>query len=556
MRFYSLLFTIPLLLAGLLGACQAPLAVEQQRATAVSGGCWPYGYDQPLPNRTPYVRYGTATPSPTPLPTAVPYPACTPAPLTPTVTPKPTATLTPRPPRTPVPASVVGGPIEIGSQSGYVGASTLALHPMRHTVAVAWFANGSTFDDSRDGQVWVKVERADHTWSPLQTVNTGYLGKAGYGGLAMAVGYDGAVYLVYGVGGGDDHRVLMAESHDDGMTWSMPAALDSIDADAAPPEATATATATPQHSPTVDPAATPTLEPDDDATSVSGDAQNGAVVALAADPNGGLHLLYRLRSIAGTQIGYAYRAPNESFWRVSSPGGGTQHHGALGLLAQPDGRVKRFVALQTDNAITLSSSLDGVAWDRVSLPVGQYLASEEIFTMTMVVAPRGPGLVAVTWGQYARGGVFAAVSLDGGVTWSEEERIAQHNANGAAFESQGGGSKRSGFDPWVVYDATTDQLAVSWVEMDRSPRPRTFTTMYAVRALADVTVPLWRYGVSPATIDNERPPTLGPVGYRSRLYGAPDGQAHALLGVDPTNAQQAVYVQPLVLPGLLKDAES
>jgi hypothetical protein len=176
--------------------------------------------------------------------------------------------------------------------------------------------------------------------------------------------------------------------------------------------------------------------------------------------------------------------------------------------------------------------------------------------MTRVVAPRGPGLVALTWGQYARGGVFAAVSLDGGVTWGQEERIAQHNMNGRAFENQGEGSPRAGFDPWVVYDAVTDQLAVSWIEMDGGRKPRTFTTMYAIRALADVTVPLWRYGVSPETVDTERPATLGPITFRSRLYGTPDGRAHVLLGVDPQNSQQRVYVQPLVLPGLLKDAES
>ena len=562
MRRPWIIFIIPLLLAGLLAACQAPLTVDQQRATAVSGGCWPYGYDQPAPTRTPYVRYGTATPSPTPPPTGVAYPTCTPAPLTPTVTPKPTVTLTPRPPRTPVPASVVGGPAEVGNQAGSAWFRTLAIHPVRHTVAVAWIANGSTFDDSKDGQVWVRVQRADGTWNPLQTVNTGFIGKAPYAGLATTIGYDGTVYVVYGMGRSDDRQVQFVESHDDGLTWSLPAALDGVDADAAPPEefpgGAPTATPTPGPSPTADPAATATPEPaDDSVTNVSGESQSGAVIALAADPNGGLHLLYRLGGVAGKQIGYAYRAQNETFWRMTTPAGGGMHYrGALGLLPQDDGRVKRFVAIQTDNAITLYTSLDGLAWNRSALPVAQYLSPETIFTMTMVVAPRGPGLVALTWGQYARGGVFAAVSLDGGVTWGQEERIAQHNMNGRAFENQGEGSPRAGFDPWVVYDAVTDQIAVSWTEMDGGRKPRTFTTMYAIRALADVTVPLWRYGVSPETVDTERPPTLGPITFRSRLYGTPDGRAHVLLGVDPQNSQQRVYVQPLVLPGLLKDAES
>jgi hypothetical protein len=456
---------------------------------------------------------------------------------------------------------VVGGPIEIGNQAGSAWFRTLAIHPVRHTVAIAWIANGSTFDDSKDGQVWVKVQRADRTWNPLQTVNTGFIGKAGYAGLAMTIGYDGTVYVVYGVGLSDNRQVQIVESHDDGLTWSLPAPLDGVDADAAPPEefpgGAPTATATPGPTPTADPATTATPDPADEASNVSGESQSGAVIALTADPNGGLHLLYRLRSIAGRQIGYAYRAPGEIFWRVTTPAGGNmQYRGALGLLPQSDGRIKRFIAIQTENAITLYTSLDGLAWDRSALPIGQYLSPEVIFTMTMVVAPRGPGLVAVTWGQYSRGGVFAAMSLDGGVTWGQEERIAQHNADGRAFENQGEGNTRSGYDPWVVYDAGTDQLAVSWTEMDRGRKPRTFTTMYAIRALADVSVPLWRYGVSPETVDTERPPTLGPIGFRSQLYGTPDGRAHILLGIDPTNAQQRVYVQPLVLPGLLKDAES
>jgi hypothetical protein len=541
------------------------LTVAQQRATAVSGGCWPYGFDQPAPTRTPYVRYGTATPSPTPPPAGVVYPTCTPAPLTPTVTPKPTVTLTPRPPRTPVPASVVGGPVEVGNQAGGAWFRTLAIHPVRHTIAVAWIANGSTFDDSQDGQVWVKVQRADQTWNPLQTVNVGFIGKASYAGLAMTIGYDGAVYVVYGEGRADNRQVQLVESHDDGLTWSLPTALDGVEAAAAPPEDfpdAPTAIPTLGPTPTVDPAAAarPTATPesvDGTAANGSGESQSGAVIALAADPSGGLHLLYRLGGIGGKQIGYAYRAPGETFWRLSTPFDGTmQYRATLGLLLQSDGRAKRFVAIQTENAITLYTSRDGVAWDSSTLPVAQYLATETIFTMTMAVAPRGAGLVAVTWGQYARGGVFAAVSLDGGVTWGQEERIAQHNADGRAFENQGEGNPRSGFDPWVVYDAITDQLAVSWVEMDRDPKPRTFTTMYAIRALTDVTVPLWRYGISPETADTERPPTLGPIGFRSQLYGTMDGAAHVLLGVDPANAQQRVYVQPLELPGLLKDAES
>ena len=547
--------------ATLLGACAPPLTPAQQQATAEVAGCWPYGYEQPEAPRTPIARSGTATPSPTPPPTQVVYPTCTPAPLTPTVTPRPTRTPTPRPPRTPIPPSVVGGPVEIGNQAGSAYPRTLAIHPTHHTAAVAWIANGSTFNDSTDGQVWVRVQRADGAWNPLQTVNSGYIGKGGYAGLALAIGYDGTVYMVYGTGRSDNRQIQFVESHDDGLTWSLPTVVTGVDADAAPPEAfpggapTETSTASPTPAP-LTPTATPDTA-DDSAAMESGEAQSGAVIDLGADANGGLHMLYRVRSVAGKRIGYAYRPPQEIVWRTSEPfRGDMQYRGALGLLSQGDGRVKRFVAIQTDNAITLYTSLDALAWERAALPVGRYLRQEIIFTMTMIVAPRGAGLVAVTWGQYARGGVYAAVSCDGGVTWSQEERIAQHNENGAAFDNQGDGNTRSGFDPWVVYDATTDQLAVSWTEMNRATNPRTLITMYAARPLTDATIPVWKYGVSPETVDQGRPPTLGPQGWRSRLYGSPDGSTHFLLGVDTQNSQQRVYVQSIALPGLITESES
>ena len=456
----------------------------------------------------------------------------------------------------------------MGHQSGYVGRATMAVHPTNHTAAVAWFTNGSTFDDSTDGQVWVKVQHANESWSDAQTANTETLGKASYAGLALTIGYDGVVYVVYGVGRGDDHRVFLVESHDQGSTWSQPENIAGIDASAAPldmqpsAEVEATATLAPGMGP-ADPAWTPTPDVDGgggasaDSAAPNGDPQTGAVIAVEADSRGGLHLLFRVRSIAGKTIAYAYRAPGQRVWQLSQPFRGQLHYrSVIGLLTQPDGRVRRFIAIQTAGEISVYDSLDGRAWLRHALPVGQYLNGENIFTMTMAVAPRGPGLIAVTWGQYARGGVFAAVSLDGGATWSQEERIAQHNQDGRAFENQGDGNTRSGFEPWVVYDAISDHLAVSWTEMDGARKVRTKTTMYAVRDLTDVTVPLWRYGISPATVDQGRPPTLGPIGWYARLFGSADGKGHWLLGINILNRQSGVFVQSITLPALAQDSIS
>lgn len=551
--------SILLLMSGLLLACQAPLTVEEQHATAVAGGCWPYGYEPPQPTRTPRVRYGTATPSPTPQPTGEVYPTCTPAPLTPTLTPRPTNTPTPRPPRTPAPVSVVQGPIEIGNQAGNAWLRTLAIHPTRRTAAVAWIANGSTFDDSQDGQVWARVQRADGEWSPLQTVNVGLIGKAPYAGLGLTIAHDGTISLIYGLGGKDGSDALqIVESRDDGATWSLPQGLPGVDAAAAPPEAQPSdpdATATPilANTPTPNPGDLPV----DNDTSAAGEAQSGAVLALQADDQGGLHMLYRVRGASGKRIGYAYRAAGEMVWRVFEQfNGSVQYRGALGVLPQQNGRVGRFVAIQTEGAIAVYRSNDGLHWSRTPLPTGQYLSPETIFTMTMVVAPRGNGLVAVTWAQYSRGGVYAAVSLDGGQTWSQEERIAQHARDGQAHIDTSEGTSRSGYDPWVVYDSRSDQLLVSWTEMDRSKNPRTKTTVYAIRPLAEVTVPLWKYGISPDNINQGRPPTLGSRSWLSQIYGLPDGSAHFLLALDPNNAQQRVYVQEISVPGLIADGPS
>ena len=70
----------------------------------------------------------------------------------------------------------------------------------------------------------------------------------------------------------------------------------------------------------------------------------------------------------------------------------------------------------------------------------------------------------------------------------------------------------------------------------------------------DVTVPLWRYGISPATVDQGRPPTLGPLGWYSRLFGSADGKGHWLLGINILNRQSGVFVQSIALPALAQDS--
>ena len=86
----------------ILAGCMPPLTGDQARATAVAGGCWPYGYHQPV---TPAPRElpRAGTPTPHPYATVVAYPGCTPLPQTPTATVRPTLVPTPAPRPTPPP---------------------------------------------------------------------------------------------------------------------------------------------------------------------------------------------------------------------------------------------------------------------------------------------------------------------------------------------------------------------------------------------------------------------------------------------------------------------
>lgn len=524
---------VPLLLVLLCG-CQAPLTEGAARATAIVGGCWPYGVQQPLPTPTvagvvtPTVLAGT--PTATSVPTAAIYPTCTPVPGTPTLTPLPPPTRTPIPARTPQVPAAIGGPQEIGDPAGFVTAwgrmiwnPVLAAHPRAPIAAIAWISYGSTTAEI-DGQVWVRVQQPSGSWSPAQTVNLDPVATF-YGGAGIAFTPDGSLHVIYGGGGngedGDD-QIFLVTSTDLGSTWSQPEAVP----------------------------------------------WRGSVRSLTSDSAGGLHLLLVMPERDGGDAAYAYRAPGAATWQVQEYlGGMRQVSGWLSLLERPDGTIRRFVLLNSRDDhefahMTVLWSDDGQRWERQALETDRYLSGEQMVATSLLVAPRGAGLIAAAWSQppgpgHARGGAYAVISTDGGATWSREEVIAQHEADGRLFDDDGRGLP-GGFEPALVYDAATDLLVVSWVEEDIARRGEQYgahmRTLLAARALDAAGT--WRYAITPDRDPEQTPPVLASWGWRGALWGRSDGRAHWLLMVTEANDQHRIVVRPLRLTALVDLGES
>lgn len=522
-------------LVWLLTGCSTPTTQAEARATATVSGCWPYGVRQPRP--TPTIA-GVPTPTTPPvgtltattIPTMVTYPTCTPIPGTPTLTPVPTGVPTPIPARTPQVPAAIGGPQEIGDQPGLVSpwgrftrSPMMAFHPVLRTAVVAYIAYGGTADPY-NGDVWVRVQQPSGVWGELQSVNTQPV-TSFYGGLGLTITPDGVIHVAYGGGNKErDDQVYLVESRDNGVTWSLPQPMSGM---------------------------------------------RGRVLSLLSDGQGALHLLAVQPASEGEAAGYAMLPPGARTWQVTKAILGTrQVTGELQLLPRADGGVRRFALLNSRDTrdmaqITLLWSDDGMRWQRQLMELDRYYPQEEPVPISLLVAPRGSGLIAVAWGQtpgpgHARSGAFAQVSTDGGVTWSREEIIAMHTADGEI--SFDGGITRGGFEPALVYDASTDMLIASWIEddfqkrSDPSLRGANIRTLVAGRSLtADGS---WRFAVTPSTVDAEQPPVLADWGNRGALWGTPDGRTQWLIAVDERNSQQRVYARPIRLSAIFDAGDS
>jgi hypothetical protein len=156
--------------------------------------------------------------------------------------------------------------------------------------------------------------------------------------------------------------------------------------------------------------------------------------------------------------------------------------------------------------------------------------------------------------------VFAAVSLDAGATWSDEEIVAQHREDGSFADGAGG--TVGGFEPSLAYSRELDQLVVSWVEDDlkqagrsASSSNRIVRTRLAARQLAPDSG-AWKWAITPTTVDPLGPPVLSGWGLRGHLWSDAGGERHWLLTIDERNMQSRVGIQQVDLPGFLVEVPS
>jgi hypothetical protein len=497
-------------LVALLTGCAPPLSQREARATAEAGGCWPLGVDQPI------------TPLPaSAVPTVVAYVACTPLPGTPTATVRPTLTPTAVPPPTPPPAFAKGGLATLGQAPGTatlrsraVHTPALALHPRDGRAVVAWLSWGAGLD-AYAGDVWVRVQGKNGDWTVAQTANTSPV-KSSLGGLGITWTISDELIVAYGDGGWEGSAALWtATSRDGGETWGASERLG-----------------------------------------------QGQIDDLASDAAGQLHaVVLEGAEVVSGRLRYGVRAAGGGTWRWSSVGPGAAYNARLALLPLPGGGLRRFIlaADATDSTrLTLWSSDDGERWSGRAMPLGRYLAQEHPTATDLLAVPRpgSEGLVAVAWSQPngpgdVAGGVFATLSLDGGVTWGAEERIAQHRSDGSFGDGNGG--QIGGFEPSLGYDAGTDRLAVSWVEDDlnraegraASSTDRVVRTLLAARELT-MEATTWRFAVTPEG-DGDAPPQLTPWGVRGWLAAG----GRWLVAVDERNRVAQVQASPLQLAALL-----
>lgn len=516
------LLLLVLLLAMLAGCGDASLTSRQAQATAVAGGCWPYGVVQPPPpspaaaTATPRIQPPDAPPPamPAALATATPavvYPMCTPAPLTPTLTPTPTTPTTPVPAPTAQPPAAISAAHELQDAAGVVSERGLAWahSPRTNGPVIAWVSFAWRADQETDGLVWVTSRTASGAWHDPQTVNIQPV-TSNYGRVALAVAPSGSIRLLYGsgdVGAGITSTIFEVVSDDDGATWSLPRAIT-----------------------------------------------DGGIQTLRADYQGGWHALAIGPEPFNAQLRYGY-APAAGTWQWRAiPGASDEYLGDLALL-ELRGQTARFALTAQGlggGRLDLYRSDDGLTWVRVPMPQLAGAIDNPTLRPQVLAVPRGDGLVVLSWSNYGSGRVAATVSTDGGLTFGPPEVIALHDASAAISDEWS-----HGILPSVVYDPEADALAASWVEFAKGS-PDTFPfpvqTNLAVRPLDAPLGEPWRFAVTPVTRDEPR--TVLDPQRRAYLVATPDGAAAGLLIIDERNYQHRLTYRDIRLSALTTQAES
>ena len=240
MRYARIQGAVVIALCHLLAGCGVVVSYADVQRTAQAGGCWPNrpAYPTPPPvtvtpplplTPTPIgFRWPTGVPSPTRLPTTTPLPRCPPA---------PGEALVPWP--TPVPAEPPYPTMVETRAGGGSGQKTtlqlpevvlnvdVATHPTEGwaaVVAAVWSGN-----DNPERAFVSVLNPQTRTWTPAHQVDIGPSSLGRYTRtVAVAISGDRVIHALWGMSDPDfrdndpPSRVWAAESHDYGVTWSMP----------------------------------------------------------------------------------------------------------------------------------------------------------------------------------------------------------------------------------------------------------------------------------------------------------------------------------------------
>ena len=500
------------LLLSLFSGCASPLSLNNARATAIVGGCWPYGVPQPQPSPTRSPVPLTMTPTIVPLNATAtiadgPWVSCTPVPGVPTSTPTSTPIATARPRETPQPPGGGGssGLVELGDAPGRVGSRSITTQGTR--AVSAWTTWGTHSDNglpvNDDGIVWVRAFDGQR-WQTTQSINTapvwaGDLQKLP-GGVAALIAPDGTFHVIYGAGGINGDLNMYVVTSSDGERWSLPTRL----------------------------------------------GLQGNVLDAAMDSTGRMHVLFVARP--ADHVAYAYGSSGQ--WSVEVAGSRTSYRGSMAIFENSQHQWQRAILIHEGadpgSAATLYQSIVGGAWTQQPLGTNQFFP-EQIWTSSIVGHARADGdVLAVVWCQYGKGGVFAQVSTDGGSSWGEEERIGQHRLDGSMQNGTEDGT--IGIDPHGVYDPASDSLVVSWVEQDgqRSWGAHMRTVMSSRSLQTPLSAPNWQHAQIP---DDETSRPIELTGWGLRGMTASDGEGNTMVLItDERNDQFRLFVQTIHLP--------
>jgi len=387
---------------------------------------------------------------------------------------------------------------ELGDFAGVVTNQTAAFAATTGDFMAAWIAWGYAADQYI-GDVWYRIYHRGE-WYSAKTINRDAVRK-GAGGVA--VGFrpsDNAAVIAWG----DASRTIwLSVSQDFGTTW--------VDY------------------------ATPHV---------------GTVQKMIIDDTGLIHLMWIAGD--GDSRWLEYSEGQDSTWSMPHRFVGTSHGwGDLEVIHDGAEIIRWVVIADAGDAVRLFRSTDGSSWDETTLATHAFMHEESRQDVDLLVVPRhGSWLVAATWGQYAEMGVFATYSLDGGQSWSAEERIAQRrpplDENGEATSGY-----RAGYRPTIIYDRTTDALGAIW---NRQDVQNGWQVMFSYRLLDPVEPGAWKATAPPAPEEDTSLP-LTSYGWIGRAVAAPVGDP-LLLVLEVRNRQYRVVVQSFHPVPLIKKGTS